>query len=248
MYLVLSIGLGLIIERLFLAKLYLKVLISFILFGIVTLNIFQFWQFHKNILKHDTMTMKYYFAIFGKTKIPENAEKLLLINRSTTGVERFEHEEGYHKKIIGDLSFTRPDLTYPGRYIKDEKDTSNLCLVMDRSFIYSPGLAMKYKNITEEYYAWVRVSVEVRYPKFYSDIWPVLVITFDHKGVSYKYFGSDLICKEEEKGEWKKLSFDYMTPEIRNKNDKLKVYVWQRGRKPFYLKNLVVQAFEPIIN
>lgn len=247
MYIVLSIGLGFFIEGISKLTFYKKSIIYFLLFALLALNLFQFWQFQNDILKHDGMTRKYYFAIFGKTKVPENASQLLLVDRSVTGVEKLENTGGYNRKIVGVYSFTSLDNSNPQRYIKDPGDTSLYCFVLDSSFIYSPGLAMKYKNITGEYYAWVRASVEVRYAKDYKDTWPALVLTFEHKGGSYKYFAGDLFCSDKEKGEWKKISFDYMTPEVRSIEDPLKVYVWHRGKMPVLIKNLTVEAYDPII-
>jgi hypothetical protein len=248
LYVVLSIGLGFFIERISKLKFYKKSILYFLLFSFVFLNLFQFWQFQKDILKHDGMTMKYYMAIFGKTKVPENATQLLLVDRSVTGVEKLENTQGYNKKIVGTYSFTNKDNSNPDRYVQDPADTSLYCLELDSSFIYSPGLTMKYKNITGEYYAWIRASVEIKYPKTYKDTWPALVLTFEHKGGSYKYFAGDLVCGDNEKGDWKKISFDYMTPEVRNIEDPLKVYVWHKGKKPIFIKNLIVEAYDPIIN
>jgi hypothetical protein len=247
-YLVLSIGLGFFIENISKLKSYKGSLIYLILFFFVFLNLFQFWQFQNDILKHDGVTRKYYVAIFGKIRVPENASQLLLIDRSVTGLEKLANTDKYNKKIVGMYSFTNSDNSNPERYIQDPGDTSLYCLEMDSSFIYSPGLTMKYKNITGEYYAWIRASVEIKYPKNYQDTWPALVLTFEHNGGSYKYFAGDLVCSDNEKGNWKKISFDYMTPEVRSLEDPLKVYVWHRGKMPILIKNLTVEAYDPIIN
>jgi hypothetical protein len=248
MYVVLAIGLGFFIEGISKLKFFKKSIIYFSLFVLLALNLFQFWQFQKDILKHDGVTMKYYMAIFGRTTVPKNASQLLLVDRSVTGVEKFENTGGYNRKVVGMYSFTNLGNSNPERYIHDPVDTSSYCFALDSSFIYSPGLTMKYKNITGEYYAWIRASVEVSYPKDYHDTWPALVLTFEHKGRSYKYFAGDLVCSDNEKGEWKKISFDYMTPEVRSIEDPLKVYVWHRGKQPVLIKNLIVEAFDPIID
>ena len=70
----------------------------------------------------------------------------------------------------------------------------------------------------------------------HQDTWPAIVFTFEHKGGSYKYFAGDLVCNDDENGNWKKISFDYITPEVRRKEDLLKVYVWHRGKKPVLIK------------
>ena len=248
LYVLLSIGLGFFLEKISKLKSFKKLLVYSLLILLVALNLFQYWQFQSGILKNDCMTRKYYFAIFGKAKIPENAPQLLLEDRSVTGIEKFNNEEGFNKKIVGAYTFVHPNTSNPERYVKDPEDTIKYCLVLDSTFIYSPGLTMKYKNITGEYYAWIRASIEVRYSKNYKDNWPVLVLTFEHNGGNYKYFAGDLFCNEDEKGDWKKISFDYMTPEVRSIEDPLKVYVWHRGKNPVLFKNLFIEAYEPVIN
>ena len=46
---------------------------------------------------------------------------------------------------------------------------------------------------------------------------------------------------------WLKYSFDYQTPEVRDINDDLKIYVWHRARMPILVKNLSIESFEPKI-
>jgi hypothetical protein len=41
------------------------------------------------------------------------------------------------------------------------------------------------------------------------------------------------------------LGIDYLTPEVRTKEDNLKVYLWHRGKKKVLLDDLIVYAYEP---
>ncbi len=246
-YVLLALPLGFLVLRINELKFYKKTLIYLLFFVLVILNIFQFWQFHNDILKGYGMTGKYYFAIFGKTKIPEGSENLLLVSRSFSYNETMPSPENFNKKIIGEFNFTVPDVSKPDRYVKDIFDTAKYCFVLDSSCIYSPGLDMKYKNITGEYYAWIKASVEIFIPNTYNETLPALVVTFDHGGKVYKYATRDFKYEDGEKREWKKISLDYQTPEVRDVNDCLKVYVWHRGRKPVYVKNLKIEAYDPKI-
>jgi len=114
--------------------------------------------------------------------------------------------------------------------------------------MYSPGLTIKYKNITGEYFAWIRGSVEIMYPSGYHGEMPALVFTFNHGGKCYKYFARDLVINRYDNEKWSAYSIDYQTPEIRDINDDLKVYIWQRGKMPVFVRNLAILAFEPLIN
>ncbi len=248
LYVVLAIPLGYFLERLKVRKSYIKFGVFILMFFFVGLNCFQFWQFHKDILKHDGMTEKYYLAIFGKTKMPVNASEMLLVNRSVTGIENLTNPEKYFKKILGVYDFSQIPIEPNGRYCKDPSDTSIYCLVMDSSFCYSPGPIIKYKNITGEYYAWIRAKVEYKYSENYKDENALLIVTFDHKGGAYKYFAGEMNCKDSLKTIWVTKTFDYQTPEVRDVNDELKVYVWHRGKKAVYIKNIIVEVYEPIVS
>jgi hypothetical protein len=46
-------------------------------------------------------------------------------------------------------------------------------------------------------------------------------------------------------GKWNKISAVYLTPEVRNPSDKLSVYFWLLGNKPFYVDDLSIDLFEP---
>ncbi|MEI6122345.1 MAG: hypothetical protein WCQ95_01835 [Bacteroidota bacterium] len=247
LYVVLAIPLGFLFVRVNKLQLYKKSIIYLIISFFIALNVFQFWQFNKDILKHDGVTAPYYFSIFGRTKVPNNAEDLLLVDRSVTGFEKLTNLEKYNKKIVGNYDFAKIDSVNSNHYLKDPYDTTRYCLIMDSTYCFSPGAILKYKNITGEYYAWIRASVEYIFSKDYKEENPLLVITFEHKGGSYKYFAGELNSADSIKTNWNKKEFDYQTPEVRDINDKLKVYIWHRGKKPIYIKNLVIEVFEPII-
>jgi len=114
---------------------------------------------------------------------------------------------------------------------------------MDHNKNFSPSVNLKYMDLTENYFVWIRANVKVYLPENYSDDFPVLVVTFQHQGKNYKYrtrtFNKDII-----KGKWNNLSLDYLTPEVRSKKDNLMVYVWHRGKSNIYIDDFKVEIFE----
>jgi hypothetical protein len=44
--------------------------------------------------------------------------------------------------------------------------------------------------------------------------------------------------------EWNRICFDYLTPEVRRKTDKLKVYIWHRGKGELFVDDLQVEISE----
>ena len=247
LYVVLAFPAGYMLRKLHETRWLVKAVAVIALSAMIALNLFQFWQFHREILNRDRMTWKYYKAIFAKTRVPENAGDLLLVSRSSKGYEAMPSTGQFHKKIIGIYTFSQPGGSENQKYIKDPIDTSNSCLLLDGEHIYSPGLSMKYKNITGEYYAWIKASAEVFIPGGYSGETPLLVTTFDHNGGSYKYYAGGWNVNPENRDKWQKITIDYLTPEVRCTDDELKVYVWHRSEHPVYLRNLIIEAYDPII-
>ena len=86
------------------------------------------------------------------------------------------------------------------------------------------------------------------YPTVEPDISPAsLVATFEHNGEPYKYKaeGIELAKYPVKAGKWNRIEFDYLTPEVRSKDDKLKVYFWLRGNQPVKVDDLKVEVWEP---
>jgi hypothetical protein len=225
-------------------KLYLLVPLLLVFVFLIMLNLLQWWQFYNGILKGYTMTKKYYCAIFGKTSIPEGAENLLMVNRSFTMNETMPDPANFNKKILGFFDFSNPGGA--SKLVKDVKDTNTYCLAMDSSMPYSPGLYIKFKNITGEYYAWIKAHAEFLIPENYNEPLPLIVVTFIHDKKCYKYLTKELKPADDARGVWQKSFVDYLTPEVRDKEDTLQVYLWHRGRQPVYIKNLLIEAYDPI--
>ena len=96
--------------------------------------------------------MEYYFAIFGKTKVKEKNKKLLLVERSVETDEHFNNEEDYDKKIL-----------YQNYFEEGTDTTTNTkgVFIMDENNTFSPGIDIKYKDLTDQNHAWIQGSARV---------------------------------------------------------------------------------------
>jgi len=238
-YPIMAIALGYFLAWLSKQNYILKAIFYILIAGCILLNIFQIWQFHYGIIDGDRMTKEYYFKVFGKMSVTDEDKKLLLINRSFDGNENFKNENEYNVKVLKKLDFEQTEkkdstLAYSGKY----------SFKLDSSTIYSPAIEYPYFEITKKYYAWIRVSAYI-YPT--KDIIknPFCVVAhFNHKDYPYKYktFDSEKMILELNK--WNKISFDYLTPEVRSKKDNLKVYIWNKGKEPIFVDDLQVDVYE----
>jgi len=212
---------------------------------LLILNIFQTWQYtFGKVLHPDRMTRAYYFSVFGKTQVSPEQQKLLLVERSAGEREILTDTSGLKSRVILFDDFETD--------ANQENDTLlegyGRALVMDQNHPFSPGVSILFKELTTSYYAWIRLSCMV-YPVNNLKENPVsLVQTFEHKGQSYKYLGLDLAdpVLQLKQGQWNAVHLDYMTPEVRNKEDILKAYVWLRGQQAVLIDNLKVEVFEPL--
>ncbi len=106
-------------------------------------------------------------------------------------------------------------------------------MYMDTIFIYLPHLFIR---------IWV-------YPVHDIATTPVsIIIAFQHKGENYKYRGLNLVRNEISSkiklNQWNKVTMDYLTPEVRSKNDELTVYLWNQGDLDIYFDDLTVEKFK----
>ena len=238
-YPIMAIGLGYLLTWLK-EKSFLKVIGYTLMIGCILLNIFQTKQFYFCVLDGERMTQNYYFKIFGKMKVTEEDKKLLLIKRSFDGSETFTNEQEYTCKLLNKLDFENTD--------KRESTVSYSAThsyKLDSVNIYSPCIESPYYKITNKDHAWIRVSAFV-YPTKELKTNPFsLVIHFNHRGYAYKYRAFDSENMKLELNKWNKICFDYLTPEVRNKKDNLKVYLWDRGKAVLYVDDLQVLVYQP---
>jgi len=228
-YSLLAIPLGFLVEKINLSTL--KKRIFYPIFGFfILLNLFQTWQFEKGIISKERMTKAYYFSIFGKTKKEPRNEKLLLVDRTVDAVEEFKDEKDYTRKLFYKNTFDE---------IKNTK-----AFALNDTVIYSPGIDLKYYQITQKDHAWIKISAKIFIPDNYDEELPTIVATFHHNGETYKYGAFDIKKDKLKLNSWNIIEFDYLTPEVRTSDDNLKVYMWHRGKKQILLDDLIIYKYE----
>ena len=205
----------------------------------VILNIFQTIQFHKGIISGDSMTKAYYCATFGKLSTDANLKKLLLVNRLFGGREVFSNKNDYSLRMFKKFDFEDVQ-NHDSTFYRSGRFAAKL----DSINIYTPAVEAPYCEITEKDHAWIRITAYV-YPTNDTLSAPFsLVVYFDHNNYAYKYFTYDSRMMKLELNKWNKIVFDYLSPEVRNKNDKLMLYFWNRGKGNVYIDDMQVEIFE----
>ncbi len=219
---------------------------SRVLIALMTvLNLFQFWQFKAKIIDGERMTGAYYWKIFGRTSIPAGAESLLLVERQAEAIEHMPEDKSHLNPDILHETWLGVDAEQENQVALEWPDESLERVVqLDPEHPYTRAFEAGMEEITGGEYAWLRISAEVYVPDSAADA-PMLVCHFNYKDKPYKYSTTEYQIPGIRKGEWQRISMDYMTPEVRNRKDYVKIYLWYRGAVPVYARSLKVERYVP---
>ncbi|NVO19702.1 MAG: glycosyltransferase family 39 protein [Bacteroidetes bacterium] len=219
--------------------------ISILVLFLLLLNVFQTWQWVHGIIDKTRMTRAYYFASFGKTSLKDIDRSLLLIDRTQEEMQPSDtinlicHQLAFHSY--------EESSGIPGKLIMDTAFTGKHSLELNKASAFAPGVDIAYKDLTNKEYAWIRISAMVYPADSAKNISASLVASFEYKGGSYKYKaesitnGKYLLLPYH----WTKVSFDFLTPEIRSTEDRLKVYAWLQGGSRLLIDDFKVEKWEP---
>lgn len=231
-YPILAIGLAYFIEVISESK-KLKWVGYFLLMGTLVLNIFQTIQYHKGIIHGDRMTWPYYKAIWGSLEFPENAEKLMLINRSFDG-----------NYVMADSANYKLDTVLVSK-MSDYMDAGNpteQLIGMDRTHsgvVEAPVLFNN--NFTHE---WIKVQARIFVPENAEPSKLSLISCFMHNGFGYahKYHS----VSELKTNDWNELGFWYLTPEPRIRSNEFRAFLACSDDKPYIVDWIKAEVYSPI--
>ena len=215
--------------------------LKYVIFSVITLmvvlNLFQTWQFIHEIIHSSRMTKAAYVAGFGKTKRPDEMDRLLMIDRGTTEARTIDPNEYVmtHEwtQDFEDTPHSTMERAYSG--VASEK--------MDSSFVYSPTIVKTFSELTEKDHVKMRISMWI-YCTSDKGTQGSLVATFDHKDQTYGYEEAVLDSVKIEANKWMEIKMNYVSPVIRTAGDRFKVYYWFRAGEPVYIDKLNVEVWE----
>ncbi len=244
-YVVLAIPLGYLLKQIQSGNKLLRAILLTILGLMLLLNLFQTWQWAHGVIDRTRMTKEYYMAVFGKTSCTEADRKLLMIERPNDDVEILKNESDYTSRPAALFDFEKQGddgLTLNS----DTVFEGNYSLRMDDLHPFSSTFEMPYTQITNKDHAWLRAEVKVFPVCAVKENMASLVITFQHKGEAYHYRALSISQESPamKPGQWNTMRMDYLTPEIRSKDDTIKIYFWLQGKDPVYIDNMKITIFD----
>ncbi len=238
-YPVIAIPLGYFLIWLLEQKRALKTAGILVLACLLLLNIFQTIQYANGTIHGDRMTRAYYMAVFGKLKPSEEDKKLLLVDRSIDVTQSLANEADYTSRFLKKLDFEEFET-------KDSIPAySGTCsFQINSKTIYTPTIESTYEQLTKKDHAWIKVTAFV-FPTEDKIQNPFsLVVHFTHNDYPYKYKALDSEMMDLKINQWNKVTYFYLTPQVRKLNDNLKIYFWNRGASKVYIDDLQVEVLE----
>lgn len=237
-YAVLAVPFGFLLVRMLERPLLLRAGVGVLLVAFTALNLFQTWQYRVEILSPNRMTWDAYWRVFLKTKRDYEDDRLLLVKRSADSNEAIEYPEEYSSARQFHQGYDKQEewtdtLAYQGEFSER----------LDSAHQFGRSMEMPYSALTEKDHAWLRLSAWVWTEEAEANQ-IALVAHFSHGDKPYKYAAwkpsPDMITR----GQWRKIQFDYQTPEVRNESDPLKYYVWNQGKKVVLVDELNIEVLE----
>lgn len=241
-YPMMILPMGYFLSQSFKFKKYVSYLISTLLVLVISLNIFQTYQYKNGIITGETMTKEYYWKIFGKTKKPDDVNKFLAVDRYQNTFSEYEnYRDHFYKKEVFYTSFEKGENTIDTISVSGQKS-----FLLNNDVAFSPAFEQDYYKITHKSHLWVRASVNVFLTQPYTESNSCIVVSTENKGKSYKYVSSNYDNFNIKPNQWTNIHLDYLTPYIRYKHDKVKVYFWNMGSAPVLIDDFKIEVFEPI--
>jgi hypothetical protein len=214
-----------------------KIAFSTLVILFIFLNQFQWWQVKHEIIDLYRTTKAYYWAVFLKTSVPPEAEKLKLVYRDFSGKMELTNPDAYQKYIVVDEQFENPGQDG----IMTEDDNSFYRFKEGQEFY--EFFQSKYKEITQQNHFWAKASFDVRYPDNFEGTLPCFVMTMERKEGSYRYFAPEIKI-DSGYNHWTRVEYEYLSPEIRNSRDRFKCYIWKRGKSVFDIDNVRIELYQ----
>ncbi len=241
---VLSLPLGYLMQALSEKKSYISLPFYFVLIILIFLNLFQTWQYRKSLLDPTVMTGNYYRAIFGRTHINEN--DLLQLKGFEPNPDLFLKDElGFKRKTLAFYNFEDTGASYgfalEDKFVKDGK----WALRMDTGMRFSPGIRIRYGDLTHFSRVGIRMSAWFYSKDTLSRVPASLVVTSLHENANYHYRTLSLEDNPLLPGSWNLRIINYITPEFPVPDDELQAYIWYYGNSEVLIDDLKIELFEP---
>jgi hypothetical protein len=236
-YPILGICLGYFLLFLKDTKQVIKVACGVVIVAFVFLNQFQWWQYKNYILDPYRSTKEYYWATFLKTNVTPEDVKLLSVYRDFTGKMEFSDSSRYNGSVLltDDFSGTgfKPNMS----------ENTNSFYRLTEEQEYFPFLETPFNVLTQTDHIWIKATLDIRFSEKFEGNFPCLVLSMERKNGPYGYSATE-IKTDSSPNRWRRVEVMYLSPEIRSVKDRVKCYIWKRGKTSFDIDNVKLEVFK----
>lgn len=190
----------------------------------ICLNLFQTWQMSKRIIHPTRMSQEYYFAIFGATEAPYNAEELMLVERAT-------------------VSKTKPTNIHLYKKDKELISESKVHFNTDDEFVDFPRFPLK--DITDKDHCWFKVTGKSKVEVLGDEEQYLLVNAFTHEGIKYNWTAWSPTEMKSNPLDSSIVDIEmwYISPEARSLDNEFVLEIWNRAKSEVTITDLKVETF-----
>ncbi len=237
-YPILALGFGFLIEYIWTKNRFVKITFFIIIVLLTFLNQFQWWQYKQYIIHPFRTTKDSYMAVFLKTSITKQQQELFSIERDFSGKMVFKNKSQYKSQLLVSHDFENDNLS--DKHIL--KDLSNHYFHIDNSEEFALTTRIKYSELTDRDYVWIVIKYKYRQSDD-SNNHPFLVVSMHREKGNYSYYAFD-VKQDSLRNNWYENEFQYLTPNIRDKEDQLLIYFWNRDKNSFDIDDYEINVFE----
>lgn len=243
-YAILALPLGSLVFSLSNIKKIYKAFLIILIVPFIALNIHQAWQIAMGVIDGSRMTKEYYFKIIGKNRVTEDDRSLLMVERSFTSTDIVNERKELNKSRILELSF---DDQLPEKDVLHQPRSLPGMCKLTKDVPYSSGIKEPFSFYSDNYYFYLRARVWVFGNS--PDIPEKLFIVFNTKtksGDDLKYRADSFTKMQQEfiPGQWNLLTADYLTPEVRTKNEIVQSYIWYNGEGEVWIDDFSIDVLQ----
>jgi hypothetical protein len=243
-YAILALPLGSLVFSLSNIKKIYKAIMIFLILPFIALNVHQAWQVRVGVIDGSRMTKDYYFKTIGKNQVSQEDRNLLMVERSFTTNDKVDESKSLLGSRIFELSFD--DQIHENILTHQPRSGSGM-YILSKVIPYSPGLKEPFSFFSDNYYFYMKTSVWVF--GFHEDIPEKLHIVFSTKTTSggdlkYRAYSFNALQQDFKPGQWNLLTADYLTPEVRTKDEFVQTYIWYNGEGEVWIDDFSIDILQ----
>ncbi len=142
-------------------------------------------------------------------------------------------------------NFDNPSENEISTYCRDTSTSGRYSIRMGKGREFSPGMKMKYAEISDRDYIWLRVCCNVWFSCRPEEAKGALVISCNKDGKPFKYRMLPIETANLEPLTWNQVCLPYRTPYLENRSETVDSYFWVYGDKEILLDDFRVEVFTP---